>query len=41
MFEWCLLQDVYGSKEFPITGSDNGFVEPLLYKGKRGLIEDL
>ena len=36
MFEWCLLQDVYGSKEFPIAfGGGGGIVEPLLFKGKR------
>lgn len=33
MFEWCLLQDVYGKKEFPIEGS--GVIEPLIFKGKR------
>jgi hypothetical protein len=41
MFEWCLLQDVYGNKEFPIAGSEGGVVEPLLYKGKRALIDDV
>jgi hypothetical protein len=39
MFEWCLLQDVYGEKEFPMEGYGNGGVvgkvEPLLFKGKR------
>jgi hypothetical protein len=36
MFEWCLLQDVYGEKEFPMEGCGNGgAVEPLLFKGKR------
>jgi len=39
MFEWCLLQDVYGEKEFPMEGCGNGGVagkvEPLLFKGKR------
>jgi len=38
MFEWCLLQDVYGEKEFPMEYSGNGGagkVEPLLFKGKR------
>jgi hypothetical protein len=39
MFEWCLLQDVYGEKEFPMDGCGNGGaagkVEPLLFKGKR------
>jgi hypothetical protein len=35
MFEWCLLQDVYGNKEFPITFTGGRFVEPLIFKGKR------
>lgn len=39
MFEWCLLQDVYGEKEFPMEGCGNGGavgkMEPLLFKGKR------
>ena len=36
MFEWCLLQDVYGEKEFPMEGGGKGGkVEPLLFKGKR------
>jgi hypothetical protein len=34
MFEWCLLQDIYGKKEFPIEGG-GGIIEPLLFKGKR------
>jgi hypothetical protein len=33
MFEWCLLQDVYGKKEFSIEGG--GVTEPLIFKGKR------
>jgi hypothetical protein len=32
MFEWCLLQDIYGKDEFPIMGK---LMEPLFYKGKR------
>ena len=39
MFEWCLLQDVYGEKEFPMEGCGNGGaagkVEPLMFKAKR------
>jgi len=36
MFEWCLLQDVYGENEFPMEGCGNGGkAEPLLFKGKR------
>ncbi len=30
LFEWALLQDVYGSKEFPIHGAKNP--DPMLYK---------
>lgn len=40
MFEWCLLQDVYGKKEFPITSSGI-FLEPLLFKGKRLFLDGL
>jgi hypothetical protein len=38
MFEWSLLQDVYGQKEFPITPGGS-FLEPLLFKGKRVLMD--
>jgi hypothetical protein len=40
MFEWCLLQDVYGKKEFPISFGGT-FVEPLIFKGKRLFIDGL
>lgn len=41
MFEWCLLQDVYGNKEFGIESvGGNGVVEPLLFKGRRLFLED-
>ena len=30
LFEWALLQDVYGSKEFPIYGAKNP--DPMLFK---------
>ena len=43
MFEWCLLQDVYGKTEFPVTfgGEEGGsIIEPLLFKGKRLLAEE-
>jgi 23S rRNA pseudoU1915 N3-methylase RlmH len=30
MFEWALLQDVYGSKEFPISGA-KGPVDPMQF----------
>ncbi len=30
MFEWALLQDVYGSKEFPIQGT-KGPVDPMIF----------
>lgn len=36
MFEWCLLSDIYGEKEFPFM---NGVkkVDPLFYKVERSL----
>ena len=36
MFEWCLLSDIYGDKEFPIVGGGKK-VDPLFYKGERSL----
>jgi hypothetical protein len=30
LFEWALLQDIYGSKEFPISGT-KGPVDPMLF----------
>ena len=39
MFEWCLLQDIYGKKEFPIA-SGGVFLDPLLFKGKRLFVEE-
>lgn len=36
MFEWCLLNDIYGDKEFPIVGGGKK-VDPLFYKGERRL----
>jgi hypothetical protein len=35
MFEWCLLQDIYGNKEFPITYTGIHLIDPLIFKGKR------
>jgi len=40
MFEWSLLQDVYGKKEFPIS-LGGAFLEPLLFKGKRLFVDGL
>ena len=34
LFEWLLLQDVYGKKEFPTTSTE---LDLLKYKAKRGL----
>jgi len=39
MFEWCLLHDVYGSKEFPIAFGTGNVIEPLIFKGKRLFID--
>lgn len=36
MFEWCLLSDIYGEKEFPFVGSMKK-VYPLFYKVERSL----
>jgi hypothetical protein len=36
MFEWCLLSDIYGDKEFPMMGGGKK-VDPLFYKGERRL----
>ena len=30
LFEWALLQDIYGSKEFPIQGA-KGPIDPMLF----------
>ncbi len=30
LFEWALLQDIYGSKEFPVVGA-KGPIDPMLF----------
>ena len=35
LFEWLLLQDVYGSAEFPTQSSQPGLVDILAYRPRR------
>jgi hypothetical protein len=34
MFEWMLLQDIYGAREFPSTSKE---LDILKFRGERGL----
>jgi hypothetical protein len=38
IFEWLLLQDVYGAAEFPTVSSQSGAVDILAYRPKRKIV---
>jgi hypothetical protein len=38
LFEWLLLQDVYGAAEFPTQSSQTGAVDMLVYRPKRRIV---
>ena len=38
LFEWALLQDIYGKDEFPTYSKDEKVLDPLKYKGDKIII---